>query len=122
MHTELIKLLREAKTLEANRLELDRQSKRLKTDEDNAKALLMAEMQKLGLPLISVEGVGSATIAAKERPFIVDYTLLEQYIVENKATDLLQKRLTESAVKARWEDGIRIPGVGLITEQKLTLR
>ena len=118
---EMSRLLKEAKAKEAARLKLDRESKRLKKEEDGIKAQLMQLMEKAGLPTLLLPE-GSASIVEKTRPFIADYTLLEQFIVDNKATDLLQKRLTEAAVRARWEEGIQIPGVGLITEQKLKLR
>jgi hypothetical protein len=52
----------------------------------------------------------------------MDFGALEGYIREHGALDLLQRRLTESAVKLRWDDGIQIPGVGIETEQKLQLK
>jgi hypothetical protein len=44
-------------------------------------------------------------------PVVVDWPSTLNWIKENRAVDLLQKRLTESAVKLRWEEGITIPGV-----------
>lgn len=35
-----------------------------------------------------------------------------KYIYKNKSSDLLQKRLNQAAVDARWENGKQIPGVG----------
>ena len=120
MHTELIQLLLAAKQKQSERLDLDHRSKRLKAEEDELKAQLILAMEKAGLPDLIIPEA-SASLREKRRPYIVDYSQLEAYIVENKATDLLQKRLTESAVKARWEDGIVIPGIGLLTETKITI-
>lgn len=121
MDREILRLLAEAKAKEQERLAADRQAKLLKAEEDDCKAVLMAAMQKMGIT--SLNGAGaSATIVTKDKPYIADYSALEGYIVEHRAIDLLQKRLTESAVKLRWEDGIQIPGVGVMTEQKLQLK
>lgn len=121
MESEISVLLAEAKAKEQERLAADRYAKVLKVEEENCKASLMAAMQKIGVTSWSGAG-GSADIVTKDKPYIVDYSALETYIVENRAIDLLQKRLTESAVKLRWDDGIAVPGVGVMTEQKLQLR
>ena len=111
-----------AKTTENERLALDRQSKLLKVEEDNLKAQVLEELHKLGLDHVDYGDLGSARIERKVKPYIADFTALEGYIVEHRATDLLQKRLTESAVKLRWDDGIVIPGIGVSEEEKLQLR
>jgi len=46
-----------------------------------------------------------------QKPVATDWNALSDYIVKHKAVDLLQRRLTESAVFARWGDGIQIPGI-----------
>lgn len=119
--SELLALLREAKVAQNTRLQADREAKALKEIEDNAMAALQAAMAKDGYFTLS-DGVVTASIVTKLKPYIVDYGALESYIVEHKALDLLQKRLTESAVKLRWDDGINIPGVGVSEEQKLTIK
>jgi hypothetical protein len=43
-----------------------------------------------------------------------DWESTWKYIAKKKAWDLLQKRLSGPAVKARWENGEQIPGVGHI--------
>jgi hypothetical protein len=40
-----------------------------------------------------------------------DWEEVYKYIKANDAFDLLQRRLTETAVKLRWDDGIRLPGI-----------
>lgn len=52
-----------------------------------------------------------ANYSRKEKPTAGDWSKIYKWIAENDAFDLLQKRLTEKAVEARWEDGIEIPGV-----------
>lgn len=98
------------------RKEADRQAKVLKKEEDELIAYAICRMHQLGY--LSYHG---ADIVQVDKFYISDYSQLEEYIVQNRATDLLQKRLTESAVKLRMEDGIAIPGVGVMTEEKLKL-
>ena len=52
-------------------------------------------------------------------PELVDWGALSGYIREYDALDLLQKRLTVSAVKLRWADNIVIPGVDKYEKLKL---
>lgn len=52
-------------------------------------------------------------------PELVDWGALSNYIREYDALDLLQKRLTVSAVKLRWADNIVIPGVDKYEKLKL---
>lgn len=47
----------------------------------------------------------------KEVPLTVDWEATLNYIKETGSVDLLQKRLTDSAVKARWDSGVEVPGV-----------
>lgn len=51
------------------------------------------------------------TVQKKEKPICGDWSKLYAYIIAEDAFDLLQKRLTETAVKLRWEEGVQIPGV-----------
>lgn len=107
-------ILDEIRAKDKQRLELDRESKKLKAEVDS----MCAEV----IGLMHIEGIDEtdgARIVRKQKPFISDWAALDGYIREHDATDLLQKRLTESAVKLRWEDGIAIPGVGIMDEEKL---
>lgn len=44
-------------------------------------------------------------------PNVTSWDKTLNYIRAEAAVDLLQKRLTESAVKARWDNGVTIPGI-----------
>lgn len=121
MDTTIQQMLLQARAKQQERLAADRQSKLLKVEEDQLFALAMMEMQAAGLTHVELSNV-KADIEEKEKPYISDFGALEGYIREHGALDLLQKRLTESAVKLRWEDGIQIPGVGVMTEQKLRIK
>lgn len=50
-------------------------------------------------------------INTKAIPAVKDWPKLYAYIKKNDAFELLQKRVTESAVEERWENGTDVPGV-----------
>lgn len=56
---------------------------------------------------------GPYTMTATAKPFVIveDWDAALKFIKENEAVDMLQRRVTESAVMARWDDGITVPGM-----------
>lgn len=121
MAKSLSELALAAKAAQEARLEADRVAKGLKSEEDKLFGELQLAMMAAGLSYFHIPSV-EVKIEEKVKPYISDFGQLEGYIKEHGALDLLQKRLTESAVKLRWDDGIQIPGVGVLTEQKLKLK
>ena len=103
------------------RLTHDRASKKLKIIEDNLKANLIKAMKDDGLRTIDT-GKVFVDVFEHQRPVILDWSALEIFIRAHNAVDMLQKRLTESAVKLRWDDGVQVPGVGLQTTDKVTTK
>lgn len=67
------------------------------------------------LKAASISSIGGKKVKAelkeKKRPAVGDWGKLYAHIKKTGDFDLLQKRLTDSAVEARWEDEIEIPGV-----------
>lgn len=114
-------LAREVCKIESERLEHDRASRKLKVTEDNLRASLIKEMQDDGLTTLETDDLYIG-LTQSVRPTIMDWGKLEEFIREHNAVDLLQKRLTESAVKLRWDDGIQVPGVGIQTVDKVTAK
>ncbi len=103
------------------RLTHDRASRQLKTEEDALRADLIKAMQEDNLTVIETAKV-FVGVTQHQRPVILDWSALEAWIRENNAVDMLQKRLTESAVNLRWDDGIQVPGVGIQTTDKVTTK
>lgn len=101
------------------RLTHDRASKKLKVTEDNLKASLIRAMQDDNLTVIETARV-YVGVSQHQKPIIMNWAELEVWIRENNAVDMLQKRLTESAVNLRWDEGIQVPGVGIQTTDKVT--
>ena len=92
------------------RLALQREVDTLAETEKLLKDELIATLEKSG-----VNAVGGTThivkLSIKDKPTASDWVKVYAYIKKNNAFDLLQRRLNESAVEARWEEGKKIPGV-----------
>jgi hypothetical protein len=54
-------------------------------------------------------------------PLVNDWAATLEYVRATGQVDLLQKRLTESAVKARWDSGVDIPGVDKVVKHTVTI-
>lgn len=118
---ELMALVDMLAGTEADRLALDRRSKELKKIEDDFRATIIKEMQYLGLTSINGHSGRIANTKTSVEPVVVDWPTTLQYIRETGNLDLLHKRLTASAVKLRWADGVMVPGVDQYEETKLVL-
>jgi len=68
------------------------------------------------------QGEDEAILTHSEEPMVNPgmWPVVLDYIVETGAVDLLQKRLTASAVKARWADGEVVVGIEKV--RKYTLK
>lgn len=62
-----------------------------------------------------------ATIVPDNKPVCENWKALYEYVALTGAFDLLQRRLTETAVKARWEDNVVIPGITKFPITKLSI-
>lgn len=67
------------------------------------------------LPKSQAEGVTGkkcrVTIVTKPVPQVQDWDAFYAYVKKHGAFDLLQRRLTETAVRERWEANQKVPGV-----------
>lgn len=57
----------------------------------------------------------------KDKPTAGDWSKIYAWIKENDGFDILQRRLTESAVEARREDKIIIPGIMMFPVDDVTV-
>jgi len=95
----------------AERLAADKVARSLKTEEDNLAFLLTTHCRENGGAGVDMASV-TVEYETKLVPVAQDWDAIHQYIKENDAIDLVHKRLTESAVRLRWDDDVVIPGVG----------
>lgn len=96
--------------LRSQRLDVEKVVKTMKSDE-----LALRVHIKQMLDSINLDGAkGSAATAAvitSVDPAAKDWLQIYEFIRENDAFDMLQKRLSSMAVKERWESGILVPGI-----------
>ncbi len=111
--TILVKQFNDARD---ERLEMDRKSRRLHETEVELKTLLIAALKDSGLTKVS-----NIKFVIKMKPVAKDWDLIHQYIIDNDAWDLIQKRFGEVACRERWDDGIEIPGIGKFPADDLSI-
>ena len=101
------------------RLAADKVAEALKQRENLLQSALIAQCN-----LQKITGVGGQVVRVgvekEEQPTVKDWTKFYAYIKANDAFDLLERRAGKGAVKARWEDGITIPGVEKFPVYKLS--
>jgi hypothetical protein len=107
-------------SIRAQRLDLDRQAAIIKEQEDDLQKVIIAKMREGDLKALGATN-GLVKLKESEEPIAENWAEVWQFIKENDAWELLHKRLTTTAVKERWADGIAVPGVGKSTVFKLTV-
>jgi hypothetical protein len=85
------------------------------TDELQAKETALKEHLINNLPKSDASGVAGklarVTVVTKPIPQVKDWDKLYKFIKKTGAFDLLQRRLTDTAIKERWDNGKEVPGV-----------
>jgi len=80
-----------------------------------------SNMVQHGMTMYTVDGF-VAKLKTVDASSVTDWSATLEYIKMTGSVDLLQKRLTESAVKARWDSGVDIPGVDKIVKHTVTIK
>jgi hypothetical protein len=117
---DIPELIENYAVLRDRRLEAQREVDNIAKLEGRAKDELIAAMQESGLTHAGGKD-HKVSLKMVDKPVAGDWALIYDYIQENQAFDLLQRRLTEKAIKDRWEDGLSIPGVVRFPVEKLTV-
>lgn len=96
--------------LRAQRLSVQKQVDELWAEEKALKSHIIDT-----LPKSEASGVAGklarVTVVTKDIPQVKDWDTFYKYVKKTGQFDLLQRRLTDTAVKERWEAGKEIPGV-----------
>ena len=92
----------------------------LKEEETKLNRQIIETMQAAGL---SAAGGKKAIVKLKKtmEPTVEDWGLFYDYIRTTNNFDLLHKRMGAGAVKLRWDDNVKVPGVTSIEVSKLTI-
>jgi hypothetical protein len=107
-------------SIRAQRLELDRQSKVVKEAEDDLQKVIVSKMREGDMKALGAAN-GLVKLHESEEPVAENWEEIWAFIKANDAWELLHKRITITAVKERWNDGVAVPGVGKSTVYKLTV-
>jgi hypothetical protein len=102
--------IKEILSVRKQRLSLQREADLLEQQEKKLTNDLINLMISQDLEIMG-EGEDEATLVTSVEPVAVAWPKLLDYIRENDALDIFQKRLTPSAIKARWAEGMDVPGV-----------
>ena len=94
-------------------------------DEVEAEEKALKEYIINTLPKSEASGVAGkvarVTVVTKDVPQVKDWDAFYKYVSRTKSFDLLQRRLSDAAVKERWENKKDIPGVEAFTVVSVSL-
>lgn len=65
--------------------------------------------------------VANASIKEDNVPTIEDWDLFFEHVKKTKSWDMLQRRLSTTAVRERWKSNKEVPGVGVFHKMSLSL-
>jgi hypothetical protein len=97
-------------SLREARLAMQHEVEDLQKQETELKNYLIDNISKADATGVSGK-LARVTVVSKPVPQVKDWDAFWKYVVRRKAFDLVQRRLSDTAVKLRWEDGQVIPGV-----------
>lgn len=92
---------------------IDKEEKTLKGQ--IIKALKEGEAKAIGGKTVTV------TLKTKNVAVAADWDKIHKYIIENDAWDLMQRRLLQSGIDARWEEGVALPGIEAFPVDELSI-
>jgi hypothetical protein len=113
-------ILKQLFDMREQRLSLQRQVDKMEQEEKDLMYTLTNRMVS-DSALTTTEDGFVAKRKTVNSPIVQDWTLTLDFIRTTGQVDLLQKRLTESAVKARWDSGVDIPGVDKLVKHTVTI-
>lgn len=102
------------------RLAADKVAEKLKEKEGLLKEVIIQELRASESSGSSGKAFG-VNLKKKDKIVSNDWLAFYAYIKEHDAFDLLHKRITESAVQLRLDDGQTVPGIELFPVYDLTI-
>lgn len=92
----------------------------LEAEETMLKEHIIATLPKSDASGVSGK-VARVTVLSKDIPTVKDWSAFYKYILKNKAFELLQRRVSDAAVKERIESGKQVPGVEIFKAPTVSL-
>lgn len=112
--------IEEVYAIREKRLKLQREVAKLEQEEKDILYDIQKEMKASGQTTYTA-GDYVVELKEKEAPNVTDWPALLDYIRQTGEVDMLQKRVTDSAVKARWDAGVDLPGVTKVARITVTV-
>lgn len=106
--------------LKSERVALARKDKELSQQIAQLQSQIMDIMNEVGTTQARSAG-GLVSMKQTNQPTVVDWSAFYAYVAENDAFDLLQRRLSPPAFRARWDSDEEVPGTTAIPIWSLTL-
>jgi len=107
-------------TQRAERLAAEKIIKGMKTRELELRVHIKNMLDAVSLEM-GAGKLATTSIQRSEEPTVVDWPAVYAFIKENDAFDILQRRLSPTAVKDRWDEEILVPGIDKFTTWDLSL-
>lgn len=115
----LAELAARIKELRANKAGLNEQIKVIDAELLNLESDLIDFMSAQGLNKVTSEGL-TMSMKLQEIPAVEDWDALYDYVYDNRAGYLFQRRLTAVHAKELRDSGCDIPGIRWIEEPKMS--
>ena len=107
-------------SLRAARLEAEKKIKEMKSDELALKVQILRMLEATGLD--GAKGkAATAAVVYEELPVVKDWDELWDYVEATDSRDLLQRRISVTAIRDRWNAGKIIPGIDKFNSTDLSL-
>ncbi len=120
--SELNSMMEKYIALRTERLALDKKSGELKSEEDMIRGMVLREMLGRPSPLYEPKGLKiKAELKMRASAEVFDWEELQKHIMQTGEFDLLQKRVTLTAVRERWEVGKEVPGISQSQEPEVVI-
>jgi hypothetical protein len=100
---------------------LGKEQAEVKEQMDDIEFALLGALDSVGLQM-GRGGRASATVTEQIVPTVVDWDAVEQYVYENEALYLLQRRVSPPAWRELVEAGESVPGTEPYTKRGISLR
>ena len=104
----------------AERLELSRQVKAIQETEMALKQWIIEKLKEDGAEA-SRGQTATGSITRSREANVQDWSALWEYIYENREESLVQRRVSITSMRERWDSGIIIPGVEVYEMEDLSL-
>lgn len=99
--------------LKEQRAALAKQDRELAQQITQLQSEIMAKMEDVGTSQARSDR-GLVSMKQTNQPTILDWQAFYAYVAENNAFDLLQRRLSAPAFRARWDNDEQVPGTGTV--------